>query len=132
MGSRLQHAYLVYGHKHPILLPKRCILTDLIVRHFHEYLLHASSQLVQSCIQEHYWITGAGDVIRNFIRKCIKCCKIKASATNQMLGDLPSSCISLAPTFLRCGVDYAGPFLIKSIKGQAIQGVHSSFCLLFY
>ncbi|GFX01233.1 integrase catalytic domain-containing protein [Trichonephila clavipes] len=58
VGGRLRHANLAYGHKHPILLPKRHILTDLIVRHYHEILLHAGRQLVQSCIQEQYWIIG--------------------------------------------------------------------------
>ncbi|GFS66872.1 integrase catalytic domain-containing protein [Trichonephila clavipes] len=46
VGGRLRHANLAYGHKHPILLPKRHILTDLIVRHYHEILLHAGTQLV--------------------------------------------------------------------------------------
>ncbi|GFU87020.1 hypothetical protein TNCV_4840661 [Trichonephila clavipes] len=59
MGDRLRHANLAYGHKHSILLPKRHILTDLIVRHYHEILLYAGTQLVQSCIQEQYWIIGA-------------------------------------------------------------------------
>ncbi|GFV57409.1 integrase catalytic domain-containing protein [Trichonephila clavipes] len=113
VGGRLRHANLAYGHKHPILLPKRHILTDLIVRHYHEILLHAGTQLVQSCIQEQYWIIGAR---RHLIRKCIKCCKARASITNQMMSDLPSSCSS--PAFMRCGVDYAGPFQIKIIKGR--------------
>ncbi|GIX96405.1 DUF1758 domain-containing protein [Caerostris darwini] len=56
VGGRLRHANIAYGHKHPILLPKGHILTDLIVRHYHEILLHACSQLVQSSIQEQYWI----------------------------------------------------------------------------
>ncbi|GFS74758.1 hypothetical protein TNCV_1493521 [Trichonephila clavipes] len=33
-----------------------------------------------------------------------------------MMSDLPSSRISPAPPFMRCGVDYAGPFEIKIIK----------------
>ncbi|GIY25080.1 DUF1758 domain-containing protein, partial [Caerostris darwini] len=56
VGGRLRHANIAYGHKHPILLPKGHILTDLIVRHYHEILLHAGPQLVQSSIQEQYWI----------------------------------------------------------------------------
>ncbi|GIY04458.1 DUF1758 domain-containing protein [Caerostris darwini] len=58
VGGRLRHANIAYGHKHPILLPKGHILTDLIVRHYHEILLHACPQLVQSSIQEQYWIIG--------------------------------------------------------------------------
>ncbi|GFQ89636.1 integrase catalytic domain-containing protein [Trichonephila clavata] len=117
VGGRLRHANLAYGHKHPILLPKRHIPTDLIIRHYHEILLHAGTQLVQSCIQEQYWIIGARDVIRHLIRKCVKFYKVKASITNQMMSDLPSSRISPAPAFMRCGVDYAGPFqILKPLK----------------
>ncbi|GFQ76173.1 integrase catalytic domain-containing protein [Trichonephila clavata] len=117
-GGRLRHANLAYGHKHPILLPKRHILTDLIIRHYHEILFHACTQLVQSCIQEQYWIIGARDVIRHLIRKCVKCCKVKASIINQMMSDLPSSHISPAPAFMRCGVDYEMLvlFKLKSLK----------------
>ncbi|GIX87495.1 reverse transcriptase [Caerostris darwini] len=56
VGGRLRHANIAYGHKHPILLSKRHILIDIIVRHYHEILLHAGPQLVQSSIQEQYWI----------------------------------------------------------------------------
>ncbi|GIY23158.1 reverse transcriptase [Caerostris darwini] len=75
VGGRLRHANIAYGHKHPILLPKRHILTDLIVRYYHEILLHACPQLVQSSIQEQYWIIGARDVIRHLIKKCVKSTK---------------------------------------------------------
>ncbi|GFU90690.1 integrase catalytic domain-containing protein, partial [Trichonephila clavipes] len=128
-GGRLRHANLAYGHKHPILLPKRHILTDLIVRHYHEILLHAGTQLVQSCIQEQYWIIGARDVIRHLIRKCIKCCKVRASITNQMMSDLPSSRISPASAFIHCGVDYAGPFQIKTIKGRGSKSFKAYIAL---
>ncbi|GFW37837.1 integrase catalytic domain-containing protein [Trichonephila clavipes] len=125
VGGRLPHANLAYGHKHPILLPKRHILTDLIVRHYHQILLHAGTQLVQSCIQEQYWIIGARDVIRHLIRKCIKCCKVRA----QMMSDLPSSRISPAPAFMRCGVDHAGPFQIKIIKGRGSKSFKAYIAL---
>ncbi|GFS80518.1 integrase catalytic domain-containing protein [Trichonephila clavipes] len=39
-----------------------------------------------------------------------------------MMSDLPSSRISPAPAFMRCGVDYAGPFHIKIIKGASHMG----------
>ncbi|GFR19692.1 integrase catalytic domain-containing protein [Trichonephila clavata] len=130
VGGRLRHANLAYGHKHPILLPKRHILTDLIIRHYHEILLPAGTQLVQSCIQEQYWIIGARNVIRHLIRKCVKCCKVKASITNQRMSDLPSSRISPAPAFMRCGVDYAGPFQIfKTIKGRGSKSFKAYIAL---
>ncbi|GIY04556.1 reverse transcriptase [Caerostris darwini] len=130
VGGRLRHANIAYGHKHPILLPKRHILTDLIVRYYHEILLHAGPQLVQSSIQEQYWIIGARDVIRHLIRKCVKCCRIRASITNQMMSDLPTTRISPSPTFLRCGVDYAGPFQIRASKGRGSKSF-KAYIVLF-
>ncbi|GFV87208.1 integrase catalytic domain-containing protein [Trichonephila clavipes] len=108
---------------------KAYILTDLIVGHYHEILLHAGTQLVQSCIQEQYWIIGARDVIRHLIRKRIKCSKVRASITNQMMSDLPSSRISPAPALMRCGVDYAGPFQIKIIKGRGSKSFKAYIAL---
>ncbi|GFU64203.1 integrase catalytic domain-containing protein [Trichonephila clavipes] len=129
VGGHLRLANLAYGHKHPILLPKRHILTDLIVRHYHEIILHAGTQLVQSCIQEQYCIIGARDVIRHLIIKCIKRCKVRSSITNQMMSDLPSSRISPAPAFMRCGADYAGPFHIKAIKGRGSKSFKTCIAL---
>ncbi|GIY59832.1 reverse transcriptase [Caerostris darwini] len=128
VGGRLRHTNIAYGHKHPILLPKRHILTDLIVRHYHEILLYAGSQLVQS-IQEQYWIIGSRDVIRHLIKKCVKCCRIRASITNQMMSDLPTTRISPSPTFLRCGVDYAGPFQIRASKGRGSKSFKAYIAL---
>ncbi|GFR15399.1 pro-Pol polyprotein [Trichonephila clavata] len=73
---------------------------------------------LQSIIVPNHLPDGARDVIRHLIRKCVKCCKVKASITNQMRSNLPSSRISPAPAFMRCGVDYAGAFQIKTIKGN--------------
>ncbi|GIY24236.1 reverse transcriptase [Caerostris darwini] len=123
VSGRLRHANIAYGHKHPILLPKRHILTNLIVRYYHEILLYAGPQLVQSSIQEHYWIIGSKDVIRHLIRTCVKCYRIRASITNQMMSDLPTTRISPSPTFLRCGVDYAGPFQIRGSKGRGSKSL---------
>ncbi|XP_035226095.1 uncharacterized protein LOC118198513 [Stegodyphus dumicola] len=129
VGGRLRHANLAYGFRHPILLPKKHILTHLIVRHYHERLLHAGPQLMQSCIQEQYWIINGRFVIRDLVRKCIKCCKIRASVTNQLMSDLPSSRVSPAPAFLRCGVDYAGPFQIKANRGRGSKSFKAYMAL---
>ncbi|GIY57335.1 reverse transcriptase [Caerostris darwini] len=94
VGGRLRHANIAYGHKHQMLLKKGHILTDLIVGYYHKILLHAGPQLVQSSIQEQYWIIGARDVIRHLIRKYVKCCRIRTSITNQIMSDLPITRVS--------------------------------------
>ncbi|GFU87019.1 integrase catalytic domain-containing protein [Trichonephila clavipes] len=49
-----------------------------------------------------------------------------------MMGDFPSSRISPAPAFMRCGVDYAGPFQIKIIKGRGSKSFKAYIALFVY
>ncbi|GFQ72581.1 integrase catalytic domain-containing protein [Trichonephila clavata] len=84
---------------------------------------------LQSIIVPNHLPDSARDVIRHLIRKCVKCCKVKASITNQMMSDLPSSRISPAPAFMRCGVDYFGPFQIKTIKGRGSKSFKAYIAL---
>ncbi|GFT45987.1 integrase catalytic domain-containing protein [Trichonephila clavipes] len=46
-----------------------------------------------------------------------------------MMSDLPSSRNSPAPAFMRCGVDYAGPFQIKTIKGRGSKSFKAYIAL---
>ncbi|GFX15118.1 integrase catalytic domain-containing protein [Trichonephila clavipes] len=46
-----------------------------------------------------------------------------------MMSDSPSSRISLAPAFMHCGVDYAGPFQIKIIKGRGSKSFKTYIAL---
>ncbi|GFT68474.1 integrase catalytic domain-containing protein [Trichonephila clavipes] len=46
-----------------------------------------------------------------------------------MMSDLPSSRISPAPAFMRCGVDYVGPFQIKTIKGRGSKSFKAYIAL---
>ncbi|GFS81537.1 integrase catalytic domain-containing protein [Trichonephila clavipes] len=46
-----------------------------------------------------------------------------------MMSDLPSSRISPAPAFMRCGVDYAAPFQIKIIKGRGSKSFKAYIAL---
>ncbi|GFX81917.1 integrase catalytic domain-containing protein [Trichonephila clavipes] len=46
-----------------------------------------------------------------------------------MMSDLPSARISPAPAFMRCGVDYAGPFQVKTIKGRGSKSFKAYIAL---
>jgi hypothetical protein len=56
MGGRLCYASLDSYAKQPILLPKKFYLTQLIIRHFHQGILHAGPKLVLSMIRRKFWI----------------------------------------------------------------------------
>jgi hypothetical protein len=44
----------------------------------------------------------------------LPCFKLKAAASQQLMGQLPMARVTVAPPFLNAGIDYVGPFEIKS------------------
>ena len=51
--------------------------------------------------------------MRTIIHQCITCYRFKAQATQQLMGELPSSRIHSSRPFLTTGVDYAGPISLR-------------------
>lgn len=115
VGGRLKHSQLPMDRKHPILLSSHSRLTQLLIEAEHLRLFHGGSQLLLSVLQQRYWIIRAKDAIRRQLTRCLTCTKQKAQTMQQIMGDLPSYRVNQSRPFLKCGVDYAGPFSIRSI-----------------
>ncbi|XP_035214030.1 uncharacterized protein LOC118187854 [Stegodyphus dumicola] len=78
-------------------------------------------------------LTDAHDLFYKYssltkLKRVVALC-LRASVTNQLMSDLPSSRVSPAPAFLRCGVDYAGPFQIKANKGRGSRSFKAYIAL---
>ncbi|UYV72909.1 hypothetical protein LAZ67_10001135 [Cordylochernes scorpioides] len=58
MGGRLNNAYL-------------------IIRHYHDRLLHAGVQLILSAIREKYWIPSERCLVKQILFKYIKCARFR-------------------------------------------------------
>lgn len=114
VGGRLAHAPLTESAKHPILLPKSSYLATLIVRDYHQQTLHGGPKLVQSLIQQKWWIIGARGLIRQLLFKCVPCFKMKPKVRQPVMADLPASRYSQGRPFINVGVDFAGPFSFKT------------------
>ena len=113
VGGRLQAAVSDYDQKHQVILPFKCHLSKLIAQHEHTRLLHGGPQLMHSTIRQCYWITKGWMVCRKIVHSCVKCFRMRAASASQLMGNLPSLRVKPACPFLNCGVDYAGPFLIR-------------------
>uniref|UniRef100_A0A8D8TQ66 Integrase catalytic domain-containing protein n=1 Tax=Cacopsylla melanoneura TaxID=428564 RepID=A0A8D8TQ66_9HEMI len=114
VGGRLANAPIPESAKHPILIPGKSHLATLLVNYYHAITLHGGPKLVQSLLQQHYWILGARNLIRGIIFKCIDCFKRKPVFRQPMMADLPLSRYSQGRPFLNVGIDYAGPFTYKT------------------
>jgi hypothetical protein len=113
VGGRLQAAVLDYDQKHQVILPSKCHLSKFIAQHEHTRFLHGGPQLTYSTIRQRYWITKGRMVCRKIVHSCVKCFRMQAASASQMTGNLPSLRVKPVRPFLNCGVDYAGPFLIR-------------------
>lgn len=129
VGGRLNRSSLPSDVRHPVLLPKKHHVVDLIVDHYHKTHLHSGPQLTQALLAQSVWILCARSVIRSRIFKCVTCFKNKPRNTTPLMGDLPPSRITPARPFLSTGIDYCGPFTIKVFNLRSVKHVKVYLCI---
>ena len=114
LGGHLGNADAVaYASKHPIVLPKKHHVTDLIIHHYHQ-VGHVGTTKVLAAIRKKFWILKGGMAIRRVISKCIKCRRWNAKPEKQIMAPLPIARITPRdPPFTSVGIDYSGPTSVK-------------------
>lgn len=115
VGGRLSKLSMPIEMKHPIILAKGLHISELLLRHVHHEVGHGGRNHMLSKLRERYWITGASTAIRKVLSKCIICRRLNALPIHQQMADLPHErIVPDEPPFTRVGVDYFGPFEVKS------------------
>ena len=143
VGGRITHAEISYSAKHPIIIPPKSHLADLIIQFTHKILLHSEFQLMLRAIRQGYYIPQLKNLIRRCIRSCKACTIYKHNFKQQLMGSLPPERVQFSPPFTHTGVDFAGPFNLKTsllrnakvVKGYAAvfvcfstKAVHLEVC----
>ena len=114
VGGRLSKSQeLPENFKHPVILPRKSFVVNLIVRDAHKRVAHAGRGITLNELRSQYWIVNANSVVSHLISKCVVCRRLRGRAGEQKMADLPEERITPAPPFTYCGVDYFGPFLTK-------------------
>lgn len=112
-GGRLENANIPFSQKHPIILPKDCNFTRLIVRHEHCALMHGGLKLTLSNLSLKYYIISATTIVKSVINKCVTCFRFRAQNSQQLMASLPQDRVVQDRVFNKIGIDYCGPFNIK-------------------
>ncbi|XP_053389066.1 uncharacterized protein LOC128552084 [Mercenaria mercenaria] len=114
VGGRLNESCMPIESKNPIILPKNCHVSSLIMRQIHQDLNHVGRNQMLSKLRERFWLINAPSAIRKIISKCVVCRRQRGSVGEQKMSDLPEDRVTPnEPPFTRVGVDYFGPFEVK-------------------
>ena len=106
VGGRLPH--------HPVILPHRHAVSDLVIRHFHVSSAHSGREHTLSEVRRHFWIVRARPAVRRVLRECTLCRHRDAKPVEQRMADLPDDRISAGGAPFSCvGIDLFGPFAVK-------------------
>lgn len=116
VGGRLQNARITQEKMHPIILPKNSHVTTLIIRKEHLRLLHAGARLVLSYLSQKFWIINGIREVKKVVHKCVKCARFRADTARQLMGSLPPERVTATRPFQHVGIDFCGPFLLKSAR----------------
>jgi len=113
VGGRLQQSTLPFQTLHQMILPLNHHFTKLVVSAEHIRLHHAGTQLLIASLRERYWIPRIRNLVKTVIHQCLTCYRFKVQATQQVMGELPSTRVQSSRPFLTTGVDYAGPISLR-------------------
>ena len=119
VGGRLRYAPIEDEKKHPVILPKKHHVVDLIVRHFHTISGHSGQEHVLSLTRERFWIIKARVAVRSIISRCFSCRRRQGPVGAQKMADLPVDRVTPdKPPFSFVGVDCFGPFWVRRGRSQ--------------
>lgn len=131
VGGRIKRAFIPFDSRHQMLLPAKHPVTEALVRYQHEENLHAGQKALLAVIRQRYWPLNVKSTIRKVIKACVTCFRVNPTKTTQLMGDLPSYRVQPAPVFAHTGIDFAGPFHIKSHTGLRKAIITKGYLCLF-
>ena len=114
VGGRLQRAQLDYDAKHPVILPKKTHVSNLIISHYHQVSGHSGLEHTLSLVRQRYWIINGRASVRRVTNECFSCRRRQAPPMQQKMSDLPEDrVVPCKRPFTYVGVDCFGPFVVR-------------------
>ena len=90
----MDYAQIDDDSKHPIILPYKHHITDMIIRYYHIIVGHMGQKSVLSSLRQEFWIIKGRSAIRRVIKYCIDCQLRKAKLLDQYMASLPQDRIT--------------------------------------
>ena len=119
VGRLSRSASLSETEKYPVILPRDCHVSQLVIREAHESVGHQGREHTFWQVRRRYWVIGAGPLVRELIRSSVTCRKVNGRAQQQQMVDLPESRTSASDkAFTDVSLDVFGPFFVKQGRAE--------------
>lgn len=90
-NSRLRLAeHIAWEARHPIILPRRHQVTNLIVERLHKDSNHSGTNQVLALLSARFWLPRAWEEIRDCERACMVCRRRRVQPATQIMAPLPA------------------------------------------
>jgi hypothetical protein len=130
VGGRLKKSLLSDTEKHPVILPKKGVISQRIVEFYHKRVKHLGRTTTLNEIRQNgYWLISANTVVRSIIHHCFFCRSIRGRLGEQKMADLPIERFSTEGPFTYTGLDMFGPFYIKDGRKENKRFVALFTCM---
>lgn len=111
VGGRIRRADLPFEEKHPVFLAHNHVFTKLVLEHHHEQTYHQGRVLTQAAVRKAgYHLQKGGRAVRSLMARCVTCKRLRGTAAQQLMADLPLERLENVPPFTNIGMDVFGPF----------------------
>ena len=124
--GRLGNSDLDFEARTPIILPKQHTLTELIIVHCHDKVLHSGVRATLAELRAKYWVPKGRQVVLKAVSNCVKMIGKPYGAPET--DTLQESRVRESPPFSKVGVDFAGSLFVK---GQNRAGMEKVYIALF-
>ena len=123
--GRFHYANVDENSKNPIYLPTEAPLTGLILKQMHVDLHHCGPSTLISEFRKRFWSSALRRLIRQYIymnkqTKCLPCAIMQAKPfPTPAEPPLPANRVNQSRPFEHTGIDYFGPYKVKTSEGIA-------------
>lgn len=105
---------VAYENYAPPILPRKCWLSKLIVRHVHKNRGHPGIACCAAKVRRDYWILSVTRLARVVKNSCLFCIEWSKKTETQLMADLPKYRLQPhTPPFYHTAVDLFGPMKVK-------------------
>ncbi|XP_075163329.1 uncharacterized protein LOC142235964 [Haematobia irritans] len=116
VNGRLASSDISYNERHPVILPEKSRFCKLFIEFTHKMLLHSEHKIMLRAIRQEFYVIRLKSAIRYCIRNCRTCTVYKHRVRTQIMSSLPLERCTFSLPFTNTGVDFAGPFELKTSR----------------